>query len=70
MFSIIKVNGKNYLLAKHKHVNLKYCLIFLGVNCNIIALEHNKELIRKEDFLKAECLHNDNVEILSIVGGG
>ncbi|MBQ7256323.1 MAG: sulfur carrier protein ThiS [Abditibacteriota bacterium] len=59
------INGK-----EHKDVNLKEYLDEKGYDINRIAVEINGEILPKSKYRETTIKSNDNVEIVSFVGGG
>lgn len=65
---VIKINGKNESLDKP--VNLMELVSAKGLVPEHIVIEHNFRLILKDEWQSIALKENDNVEIVSFVGGG
>ncbi|TCK98758.1 sulfur carrier protein [Natranaerovirga hydrolytica] len=65
---IVKINGKE------EHINEAMTLISLikekGLKPDRIVIEYNYDIIQKEKWQEITLHPNDNIEILSFVGGG
>ncbi len=59
------INGK-----EHKDINLKEYLDKNGYDINRIAVELNGEILPKSKYSETVIKSDDNVEIVSFVGGG
>lgn len=59
------INGK-----EHEDVNLKEYLDEKGYDINRIAVEINGEILPKSKYRETTIKSDDNVEIVSFVGGG
>ena len=66
----IFINGKKYNLRIKKHITLQQIIKLLyGKNKNLV-LEYNKKIITENMWKYIYVTSNDNIEILTIVGGG
>lgn len=65
---IIKVNGKAERLERR--LRLLELINSRGLSCDKIVIEHNFQIIPKEEWHKIDLQDNDNLEIISFVGGG
>lgn len=65
---IIKINGKDEMIDKIK--NIFELITDKGLSCEKIVVEHNFSIIPKEEWEKIVLNENDNLEIVSFVGGG
>ena len=66
----IFINGKKYNLRIKKHITLQQIIKLLyGKNKNLV-LEYNKKIITENMWKHIYVTSNDNIEILTIVGGG
>jgi thiamine biosynthesis protein ThiS len=64
------INGKKYNLRIKKHITLQQIIKLLyGKNKNLV-LEYNKKIITENMWKHIYVTSNDNIEILTIVGGG
>jgi sulfur carrier protein len=67
MFELI-VNGKPRTIERAMSL-LEY-LTQLGINPQIVAVEHNGEIVRRERYGEARLSPGDVLEIVRMVGGG
>mgnify|MGYP001794719034 CR=1 FL=1 len=63
-----QLNGIEYLLDRV--INISELLLFLSLNKDNIALEHNTLLVPKKNYSSIYIKESDQLEIVSIVGGG
>lgn len=64
----IKVNGKEHQLDKP--ININQLLEKLDINQGLFVVEHNMNIINKDDYDKVIVNDQDNVEIVGFAGGG
>jgi sulfur carrier protein len=64
----LTVNGKPRTVAKP--LSLSEYLEQLGINPQIIAVEHNGEIVRRERYPETQLQTGDVLEIVRMVGGG
>ena len=64
----IKINGKDETIDKP--VNLTELILARGLVPEHIVVEHNFSIILKTDWPCITLKENDNIEIVSFVGGG
>ena len=64
----IKLNGNEEILKEPE--NIAGLLKLKEINPDIIVVEHNLEIIPKENYSNTALKENDTLEILRIVGGG
>lgn len=64
----IFINGETKDLEKE--VTLSQLLIQFSLPSQRIAIELNKEVVRKRDWENIEIKDEDNIEIVHFVGGG
>ena len=64
----IKLNGKEVLIKDN--INLKNLLKLKQINKKNIVIEINKVIITKDLWSKNKLNENDEVEIITAVGGG
>lgn len=62
------VNGEK--LTLEKEMSIYDYLISRGYNINIIAIEHNGEIIPKEKLKEVILKETDTLEIVMFMGGG
>ncbi len=54
----------------HSSMSLYDVLTYLNINLDNIVIEHNKDIVNKNQFNCIYFKSDDNIEIISIVGGG
>ena len=64
----IKVNGKEEVVGKKR--NIAQLVSDKGFVPEHIVVEYNLRIVPKEEWDKTVLLENDNIEIVSFVGGG
>ena len=64
----IKINGKVQTIDKK--VNLLELLKSMDLSCEKVVTEHNFRIVAMEEREKIVLEENDNLEIVSFVGGG
>ena len=66
----IRVNGEERLIQTNISITLNETIKLLGYSSNTVVVEVNKLIINSDEW-KDKCIKNgDNLEIVSIVGGG
>jgi len=65
---IITINGKSQNIKEGN--TLMSLLKFLDINPGRVAVEYNKEIIDKGQYDSVRLKENDNLEIITFVGGG
>jgi len=65
---LIKINGKDESIGKQK--TLLGLIEDKGLNCERVVIEYNFRIIPKSQWQKIILGENDNLEIVSFVGGG
>ena len=63
----IKVNGK---MEEIRPCSIHEFIAGKGLNPQSVVVEHNFEIVRREKWKETQLGDNDNLEILSFVGGG
>ena len=66
----LTVNGKPRTIEAETSLSLLEYLQQLGINPQIIAVEHNGEIIRREQYGATQLREGDVLEIVRMVGGG
>ena len=66
----IRVNGKERLIKSNKSISLNETMKLLGYSSNTVVVELNKLIINSEEWDNNFLTDGDNLEIVSIVGGG
>ena len=64
----IKVNGKEEVVGKKR--NIAQLVSDKGFVPEHIVVEHNLRIVPQEDWSKVVLNEDDNIEIVSFVGGG
>ena len=67
-YNTVFVNGRAFNC--HKLMSLEDLLVYLDFNVKLIAVEYNKKVINSDVFNQVFLNHKDNIEIITIVGGG
>jgi thiamine biosynthesis protein ThiS len=62
------VNGENKTLEANS--NVFDLLSTMQISADRIAVEINKKVVRKKDWLSISLLESDEIEIIHFVGGG
>ena len=64
----IQLNGKPYSLSEG--VNVDSLLEELSIPKGKVAIELNRKVLHKENYTKTVLKNNDQVEIVTFIGGG
>ena len=64
----VTINGK--IKELQSELNLRQLLTTLDLPSERIAVELNKEVVRKKDWETVNVSDNDKIEIIHFVGGG
>ena len=64
----IQLNGKPYSLSEG--VNIDSLLEELSILKGKVAIELNRKVLHKENYTKTVLKNNDQVEIVTFIGGG
>ncbi len=64
----IQLNGKPYSLSEG--VNIDSLLEELSIPKDKVAIELNRKVLHKENYTKTVLKNNDQVEIVTFIGGG
>jgi sulfur carrier protein len=64
----VKVNGKDYDIPEG--LTVSSMLDFFKINKNFVAVERNKEIVKKNDWENTKVFEGDVFEIVTFVGGG
>ena len=64
----IKINGK--VQSIDKNINLLELIKSMGLSCDRVVTEHNFCIVPMEERERIVLEENDNLEIVSFVGGG
>ncbi len=63
----ITVNGKP---EKFNSCSILYFVKSKGLNLEAVVVEHNHKIVKREAWGDTQLQENDNLELLSFVGGG
>jgi len=66
----IKVNGEEKIIPSNKSISLNETIRTLGYSSNTVVVELNKLIINSAEWDEKYIKNGDNLEIVSIVGGG
>ena len=66
----IRVNGEERLIESNESISLNETIKLLGYSPNTVVVEVNKLIINSEEWEEKYIKNGDNLEIVSIVGGG
>jgi sulfur carrier protein len=65
----IKLNGELVDL-KDEVKTIQHLLAFYELEDRLVIVEHNREIILKDQYESTEIQHGDEVELVHFVGGG
>ena len=66
----IRVNGEERLIKSNMSISLNETIKLLGYSSNTVVVEVNKLIINSAEWEDKYINNGDNLEIVSIVGGG
>ena len=66
----IRVNGEERLIQSNGSISLNETMRLLGYSSKTVVVELNKLIINSEEWSNEYIKDGDNLEIVSIVGGG
>jgi sulfur carrier protein len=64
----LTINGKKY--QSSSHLTIFSLLLYLGFKLNLIVIDYNGTVLPREWWSKTILNDKDNIEILTIAGGG
>ena len=64
----ITINGEKKTLSEEH--NLAELLVYFGLPSERVAVELNKEVVRKKDWQTIKVSDGDKIEVIHFVGGG
>ena len=64
----LKINGEDKKISGL--ATLEDLLLDLGINKDIVAVELNKNIVKRIDYSETKLHENDSLEIVQIIGGG
>ena len=65
---VLNINGSKYLF--NSTLTISQLMDYLGFNSNVIVLDYNGVILEKILWERTFLANEDNLEILSIAGGG
>jgi len=65
---VVNINGSRYLFTSS--FTILELLVYLGFNMNVIVIDYNGSILQKSLWEQMYLKNEDNLEILSIAGGG
>jgi thiamine biosynthesis protein ThiS len=65
---IFRLNGQFY--TTFDQFTLSDLIIYFGYDSSVLVVEYNKFICPKSKWTEMFITNNDNIEIISIVGGG
>lgn len=65
---IVKINGKETTIPDN--ITVTELLSFLKIKQNYVAVELNKEIVKRSNWDSTNIKENDQIEIVTFVGGG
>ena len=65
---VVNINGSRYLFTSS--FTILELLLYLGFNMNVIVIDYNGSILQKSLWKQINLKNEDNLEILSIAGGG
>jgi sulfur carrier protein len=64
----ILLNGERIQVPED--LSLHDCVVHLGLPAERIAIEHNREIVKRKDWVSRDVKEGDTLEIVHFVGGG
>jgi thiamine biosynthesis protein ThiS len=64
----VQINGETREFAES--MTLDGLIDFLGLAVERVAIERNRDVVRRKDWASTELEEGDNIEIIHFVGGG
>lgn len=68
IMSYISINGKNYSIKSS--LTIFSLLLYLGFKLNLVVIDYNGTILPREFWSLTLLEKNDQIEILTIAGGG
>jgi len=65
---VLRINGEDHSVPAT--LSVEGLLRHLEIDTRQVAVERNKELVRRPDFAKTTLADGDEIEIVTFVGGG
>jgi len=63
-------NGESYNLLSYKVFNLEDLIKFFNYKRNLVVVEYNGKIVHPQKWKKILLKKNDQIELVTIVGGG
>jgi thiamine biosynthesis protein ThiS len=67
---IVYLNKEKYTIKTIKPITIEDLLIFFNYKKELIVIEFNNQVYNSENWSKKILKNNDQIEIITIVGGG
>jgi thiamine biosynthesis protein ThiS len=64
------LNGQEYSISTQDNITLLELIIYFDYNTSLLVLEYNNLICNKKDWNDIFVTNSDNIEIVTIVGGG
>lgn len=64
------LNGEKYHINTEYKITLFDLIIYFNYNTSLLILEYNKLICNKNDWGNILITNNDEIELITIVGGG
>ena len=68
--NVFVLNGEKYHLSVEDKVTLCDLIFYFNYDTSLLVLEYNKLIYNKNDWENILITHNDEIELITIVGGG
>ena len=65
----VRINGNKMNIPQDVNTISKL-IAHLNISNPVIIVEHNAQILQKEDHATTEVAPNDNIELIQFVGGG
>ncbi len=69
-FNYFILNGEKYALSNKHKLTLLELIEYFNYNTSLLVLEYNHLICKKKNWDKIFIKNNDQIEIVTIVGGG
>ena len=64
------LNGRYYKIYYFRKLTIQHLLNFFNFKLNLVVVELNGKIIKKNFYKKVYLSNNSNIEVITIVGGG
>ena len=68
--NVFVLNGEKYHLNAGDKITLCDLIFYFNYDTSLLVLEYNKLIYNKNDWGNILITHNDEIELITIVGGG